>query len=136
MGCHVDGCIAMVAHTHTIIDGRVTGQADDVLEAANIAAQVTLQLVRPGVKEMFSKLPGMFCKWNPNGKILAVATIGGDGLSQNIYLISYNALEDSICYDKFYEARGGSAGHDTVGGGAGLDGVSGIPREKSTIKYC
>uniref|UniRef100_A0A0D3G6E5 ERBB-3 BINDING PROTEIN 1 n=1 Tax=Oryza barthii TaxID=65489 RepID=A0A0D3G6E5_9ORYZ len=50
MGCHIDGFIAVVAHTHVIHDGAVTGKAADVLAAANTAAEVALRLVRPGKK--------------------------------------------------------------------------------------
>lgn len=50
MGCHIDGFIAVVAHTHVIRDGQVTGRAADVLAAANTAAEVAMRLVRPGKK--------------------------------------------------------------------------------------
>lgn len=50
MGCHIDGFIAVVAHTHVLQDGPVTGRAADVIAAANTAAEVALRLVRPGKK--------------------------------------------------------------------------------------
>jgi curved DNA binding protein len=50
MGCHIDGFIALVAHTHVIQEGPVTGRAADVIAAANTAAEVALRLVRPGKK--------------------------------------------------------------------------------------
>ncbi|KAK1351593.1 ERBB-3 BINDING PROTEIN 1 [Heracleum sosnowskyi] len=50
MGCHIDGFIAVVAHTHVLQQGKVTGKAADVLAAANTAAEVALRLVRPGKK--------------------------------------------------------------------------------------
>ncbi|KAI4374208.1 hypothetical protein MLD38_012225 [Melastoma candidum] len=50
MGCHIDGFIAVVGHTHVILDGPVTGKAADVIAAANTAAEVALRLVRPGKK--------------------------------------------------------------------------------------
>ncbi|XP_072998231.1 ERBB-3 BINDING PROTEIN 1 [Typha latifolia] len=50
MGCHIDGFIAVVAHTHVIQEGPVTGRAADVIAAANTAAEVALRLVRPGKK--------------------------------------------------------------------------------------
>lgn len=50
MGCHIDGFIAVVAHTHVLQDGPVTGKAADVIAAANTAAEVALRLVRPGKK--------------------------------------------------------------------------------------
>ena len=40
----------MVAHTHVIQEGPVTGRAADVIAAANTAAEVALRLVRPGKK--------------------------------------------------------------------------------------
>lgn len=52
MGCHVDGFIAVVAHTHVLQNGKVTGKAADVIAAANTAAEVALRLVRPGKKVM------------------------------------------------------------------------------------
>lgn len=48
MGCHIDGFIAVVGHTHVIQDGPITGRAADVIAAANTAAEVALRLVRPG----------------------------------------------------------------------------------------
>lgn len=50
MGCHIDGFIAVVAHTHFLQEGPVTGRAADVIAAANTAAEVALRLVRPGKK--------------------------------------------------------------------------------------
>ncbi|KAL8146604.1 hypothetical protein AgCh_004363 [Apium graveolens] len=50
MGCHVDGFIAVVAHTHVLQDGKMTGKAADVIAAANTAAEVALRLVRHGKK--------------------------------------------------------------------------------------
>lgn len=50
MGCHIDGFIAVVAHTHVLQDGPVTGRAADVIAAANTAAEVALRLLRPGRK--------------------------------------------------------------------------------------
>ncbi|XWS59978.1 hypothetical protein CRYUN_Cryun08bG0168500 [Craigia yunnanensis] len=50
MGCHIDGFIAIVAHTHVVQDGSVTGRQADVVAAANTAAEVALRLVRPGKK--------------------------------------------------------------------------------------
>lgn len=53
MGCHIDGFIAVVAHTHVLQEGPVTGRAADVIAAANTAAEVALRLVRPGKKVIF-----------------------------------------------------------------------------------
>ncbi|KAG6596335.1 ERBB-3 BINDING PROTEIN 1 [Cucurbita argyrosperma subsp. argyrosperma] len=50
LGCHIDGFIAVVAHTHVLQEGPVTGRAADVIAAANTAAEVALRLVRPGKK--------------------------------------------------------------------------------------
>ncbi|KZV38499.1 hypothetical protein F511_35607 [Dorcoceras hygrometricum] len=50
MGCHIDGFIAVVAHTHVLSEGPVTGRAADVIAAANTAAEVALRLMRPGKK--------------------------------------------------------------------------------------
>ncbi|XP_050920275.1 ERBB-3 BINDING PROTEIN 1 [Lathyrus oleraceus] len=50
LACHIDGFIAVVAHTHVLQEGSVTGRATDVIAAANTAAEVALRLVRPGRK--------------------------------------------------------------------------------------
>ncbi|KAF9592054.1 hypothetical protein IFM89_011804 [Coptis chinensis] len=50
MGCHIDGFIAVLAHTHVLLDGPITGRQADVIAAANTAAEVALRLVRPGKK--------------------------------------------------------------------------------------
>ncbi|KAG6744268.1 hypothetical protein POTOM_052984 [Populus tomentosa] len=50
MGCHIDGFIAVVGHTHVLQSGPVTGRAADAIAAANTAAEVALRLVRPGKK--------------------------------------------------------------------------------------
>lgn len=50
MGCHIDGFIALVAHTHVLQEGPITGRKADVIAAANTAAEVALRLVRPGKK--------------------------------------------------------------------------------------
>ncbi|OUZ99128.1 Peptidase M24 [Macleaya cordata] len=50
MGCHIDGFIAVVGHTHVLQEGPVTGRVADVIAAANTAAEVALRLVRPGKK--------------------------------------------------------------------------------------
>ncbi|XP_076897071.1 ERBB-3 BINDING PROTEIN 1-like [Bidens hawaiensis] len=50
MGCHIDGFIAVVAHTHVLQQGPVTGRAADVIAAANASAEVALRLVKPGKK--------------------------------------------------------------------------------------
>ncbi|KAG6550145.1 hypothetical protein Mapa_008101 [Marchantia paleacea] len=50
LGCHIDGFVAVVAHTHVVQDGPVTGRAADVIAACNTAAEVALRLVRPGRK--------------------------------------------------------------------------------------
>ena len=49
-GCHIDGFIAVDAHTHVDRQGPVTGRQADVIAAANTAAEVALMLVRPGKK--------------------------------------------------------------------------------------
>lgn len=55
MGCHIDGFIAVVGHTHVLQQGPVTGRAADVVAAANTAAEVALRLVRPGKKVIYLK---------------------------------------------------------------------------------
>ncbi|KAF9680055.1 hypothetical protein SADUNF_Sadunf06G0080200 [Salix dunnii] len=50
LGCHIDGFIAVVGHTHALQSGPVKGRVADVIAAANTAAEVALRLVRPGKK--------------------------------------------------------------------------------------
>ncbi|XP_014516239.1 ERBB-3 BINDING PROTEIN 1-like isoform X1 [Vigna radiata var. radiata] len=38
------------AHTHVLQEGPITGRAEDVIAAANTAAEVALRLFRPGKK--------------------------------------------------------------------------------------
>ncbi len=51
MGAHIDGFIAVVAHT--VVVGhekgtKVTGRKADVMLAAHLAAEAALRLVKPG----------------------------------------------------------------------------------------
>jgi len=48
LGAHIDGFIAVVAHTLVVGEGKVTGKKADVLLAAHYAAEAALRLVRPG----------------------------------------------------------------------------------------
>ncbi|KAF9597987.1 hypothetical protein IFM89_026611 [Coptis chinensis] len=50
MGCHIDGFIAVVGHTHVLQGGPVTGRAADAIAAAQTASEVALRLVKPGRK--------------------------------------------------------------------------------------
>jgi len=68
MGAHIDGFIAVVAHTVVVGDGVVTGRKADVLMAAHLASEAALRLVKPGnetyeVTETVSKIAEAFdCK--------------------------------------------------------------------------
>lgn len=46
-GAHIDGFIAVVAHTVAVGDGEVTGRAADVLLAAHYASEAALRLLKP-----------------------------------------------------------------------------------------
>ncbi|XP_068630983.1 proliferation-associated protein 2G4 isoform X1 [Battus philenor] len=48
LGAHIDGFIAVVAHTVVVGGGEVTGRAADVLLAAYLASEAALRLLRPG----------------------------------------------------------------------------------------
>jgi methionine aminopeptidase len=53
LGCHIDGYIAVAAHTITVgyiaqPDAPVTGSKADVFHAAFAAAEVACRLIRPG----------------------------------------------------------------------------------------
>ncbi len=63
MGCHIDGFIAVVAHTHVLQEGPVTGRAADVIAAANTAAEVALRLVRPGKKVILMDIYVLYFKY-------------------------------------------------------------------------
>merc|ERR1719245_1741432 len=71
MGAHIDGFIAVVAHTVVVgatVDNPVTGSKADALMAAHLASEVALRLVKPGnetyeVTETVSKVGEAFdCK--------------------------------------------------------------------------
>ncbi|GKD86869.1 ERBB-3 binding protein 1, partial [Tanacetum coccineum] len=53
---HIDGFIAVVAHTHVLHEGPMTGRAAVVIAAANTAAEVALRIVRPGKRVYY-----LFC---------------------------------------------------------------------------
>merc|ERR1711890_198110 len=50
MGAHIDGFIAVVAHTVVISDGKtkITGRKADAILAAHLASEAALRLVKPG----------------------------------------------------------------------------------------
>lgn len=48
LGAHIDGFIAVVAHTVCVGGGEVTGRAADVLLAAHNASEAALRLLRNG----------------------------------------------------------------------------------------
>lgn len=48
LGAHIDGFIAVVAHTVAVGGGEITGRAADVLLAAHLASEAALRLLRPG----------------------------------------------------------------------------------------
>ena len=68
MGAHIDGFIAVVAHTVVVGGDVVTGRKADVLLAAHLASEAALRLVKPGnetyeVTETVSKIAEAFdCK--------------------------------------------------------------------------
>jgi len=71
IGCHLDGFIAVVAHTVVIgasADNPTTGRKADALLAAHLASEAALRLVKPGhetyeVTETVSKIAESFkCK--------------------------------------------------------------------------
>jgi len=52
LGAHVDGFIAVVAHTIVIgsLEKKVTGKKADVVLAAHYASQAALRLLKPGTE--------------------------------------------------------------------------------------
>lgn len=71
MGAHIDGFIAVVAHTFVLgasAEAPVTGRKADVIMAAHLASEAALRLVKPGnenteVSETVSKISEAFeCK--------------------------------------------------------------------------
>ncbi len=53
MGAHIDGFIAVVAHTFVIgasVEKPVTGRKADAVLAANDCAEIALRLVKPGAQ--------------------------------------------------------------------------------------
>lgn len=58
LGAHVDGFIAVVAHTVIIgasASNKVTGRRADVVLAAHYASQAALRLLKPGTEVFKSK---------------------------------------------------------------------------------
>ena len=55
MGAHIDGFIAVVAHTVVVSDAKskTTGRKADALLAAHLCAEAALRLVKPGNEVMF-----------------------------------------------------------------------------------
>lgn len=53
MGCHIDGFIDVVAHTHVLQDGRVIVRVADLIDTANTGIEVALRLVRPWRKNKY-----------------------------------------------------------------------------------
>lgn len=48
LGAHIDGFIAVVAHTVVVGGVEATGRAADVVLAAHYASEAALRLLRPG----------------------------------------------------------------------------------------
>ena len=51
LGAHIDGFIAVVAHTVVVgssKDNKVKGRAADAIMAAHLASEAALRLVKPG----------------------------------------------------------------------------------------
>ncbi|XP_049869773.1 proliferation-associated protein 2G4 [Pectinophora gossypiella] len=68
LGAHIDGFIAVAAHTVAVGGGEVSGRAADVLLAAHLASEAALRLLRPGnenyqVTEVIQKISAEYgCK--------------------------------------------------------------------------
>jgi curved DNA binding protein len=50
MGVHIDGFIALAAHTHVVGGGAIDGRKADVIAACKAAGEVVIRSVRPGNK--------------------------------------------------------------------------------------
>ena len=48
LGAHIDGFIAVVAHTVVAGKDKITGRQADVMLAAHLASEAALRLVKPG----------------------------------------------------------------------------------------
>lgn len=48
LGAHIDGFIAVVAHTVVVGVDKVTGRQADALLAAHLASEAALRLAKPG----------------------------------------------------------------------------------------
>ena len=60
MGAHIDGFIAVVAHTVVVGGGEASGRAADVLLAAHNASEAALRLLRPGNEVSITFTNAMF----------------------------------------------------------------------------
>lgn len=75
LGVHVDGYIAVAAHSLVLSEKPVTGRAADVIMAAHTAAQCAIRLLKSGAKnveltDMFTKVAEEF-KCNPVQGVLS-----------------------------------------------------------------
>ena len=100
MGAHIDGFIAVVAHTVVVgatVENPVTGGKADALMAAHLASEAALRLVKPGnetyeITETVSKVGEAFgCKVS-----LAVETMILDPSKKSYFGYSSNIPEHSI----------------------------------------
>ena len=54
MGAHIDGFIAVVAHTVVIGAEKVGGKQADALLAAHLASEAAVRLIKPGNEVCFT----------------------------------------------------------------------------------
>lgn len=66
LGVHVDGYIAVVAHTARVGAGSITGRAADVTAAAYTASECAQRMLKPSVKVFFSTRTRFFSPFFPS----------------------------------------------------------------------
>ena len=69
MGAHIDGFIAVVAHTVVISDEKtkITGRKADTILAAHLASEAALRLVKPGNEVCSIVLTKVSFFWDQSG---------------------------------------------------------------------
>lgn len=99
LGCHVDGFVAVVAHTHVLSEGPVTGRAADVLAAAHTATEVALRLVRPGKKVGSFLFLAFVLTWTEYKPLLIVSLVRGYySMSQSRASVGLSVLPLEVTY--------------------------------------
>mmetsp|Transcript_29198 Transcript_29198/g.54660 ORF Transcript_29198/g.54660 Transcript_29198/m.54660 type:complete len:387 (-) Transcript_29198:138-1298(-) len=82
LGVHIDGYVAVAAHTIVVGDKPATGKKADVLMAAHVAAECAIRMLRPGGKN--ENMTKMFTQVADDFKVNVVQGVLSHQLERNI----------------------------------------------------